>query len=300
MSRDLDTRGRHAASNLKATMASAELHSTPPGAAPARRPLVAALRPALVIALLTVGSAVGLALVLDSPPTPTTLPPATTTATTVIVTTVPSVAPTTAPAPPTTRAPAPPPPPPTTVPADTEAPILEITSPEQGTHLQEKTVTFAGMTEPGARVFAGRYEADVRSSGEWQIVLILSQGKNVARFTARDAAGNESQATVTVYFDPPEPTTTTTVEKEKAAFAAFSTYSSCSETPPFDVYYGTGEPGSMVNITSEYGSAEVQVGENGGWEKKVYFETAPPGTPFLVHVSDQFGRKKDFEFVYTP
>ncbi len=300
MSRDLDTRARQAASNLKTTMASADLRSTPPGTAPARRPLVAALRPALVVALLTVGSAVGLALVLDSSPTPTTLAPSTTTATTVIATTVPSAAPTTEPAPPTTSAPVPPPPPPTTLPADTVAPILKITSPEQGAHLEEKTIEFAGTTEPGARVFAGRYEADVASSGEWHIVLVLSEGKNVARFTARDAAGNEAEATVTVYYDPPEPTTTTTVEKEKAAFTAFKTYGSCSETPPFDVYYGTGEPGSFVDITSEYGSAEVQIGENGQWEKKVYFETAPPGVPFLVRVKDQFGRQKDFEFVYTP
>lgn len=299
MSRDLDARVRLAATNLKAAMETADLTAVAPGTATRRRPPFFVLRPALIAGLLVISSAVGVALMRDSSPpplipatttttsVPTTLAPTTTTvpATTTSVYVVP--APTTA----TKAAPVP----------DTEPPYLEISSPDEGAELEEKTVTFEGVTEPGARVFAGKYEADVDSAGNWHIVLILNEGSNVARFLARDAAGNESQAAVTVHYVVETPTTTTTdVEKELAEFSAFSQFGSCSETPPYDVYYGKGEPGSVVEITSEYGSASVEVGADGKWEKKVIFESAPADKPFVVGVSDEFGRKAEFEFVYLP
>lgn len=301
MSRDLDTRARRAAGNLKAVMSEAELSSVAPGTPARRRILLAILRPAWIIALLLIGSAVGVAMVLDSSPTPTTEAPVATTTVVVTTTVAPTV--TTEPAPPTTAAAVVPVAPTTTVAADTEPPLLEVTSPEDGAELEEKTITFAGVTEPGARVFAGKYEADVDSEGNWDIVLILGEGKTVARFVARDAAGNESEASVTVYYVPPTTTTTEptkTTEPELAAFTANQTYGSCSETPPYDVFYGSGQPGSWIDITSEYGSAELQVGENGQWERKVFFETAPAGTPFGVRIADQYGRVAEFEFVYTP
>jgi hypothetical protein len=34
-------------------------------------------------------------------------------------------------------------------------------------------------------------------------------------------------------------------------------------------------------------------------EKNVFFETAPPGTAFVIHISDEFGRQRNFEFIYT-
>jgi len=304
MSRDLDTRARRAASNLRDAMSNAQLSSVPPGTPRRRRALIAVLRPAWVVALLLVGSAVGLAMVLDSSPAPTPTTEAPVTTTTVVVTTTVEPTVTTEPAPPTTAAAVVPVAPTTTEARDAEPPLLEITSPEEGAEFEEKTITFAGVTEPGARVFAGKYEADVDTEGNWHIALILGEGKNVARFVARDEAGNEAEASVTVYYVAPTTTTTEpetpTTEKELAAFTANQSYGSCTETPPFDVFFGTGEPGSWVDITSEYGSAELQVGENGQWEKKVYFETAPAGTPFGVRIADQYGRVVEFEFVYTP
>ncbi|MGA8040671.1 MAG: hypothetical protein WCA93_11245 [Acidimicrobiia bacterium] len=304
MRNELDARGRQAAANLKDAIANAKLASTPPGTPTRRRLLGAVLRPAWIVALLMLGSAVGVAMVLDSSPPATTLPPATT-STTVITTSTEAAPVVTEPAPPTTAAVIPIAPT-TTEARDTKPPILEIISPEDGAELAEKKITFAGVTEPGARVFAGKYEADVDSSGEWHIVLVLSEGKNTARFVARDPAGNESEASVTVFYAVPtttttitEPTTSTT-EKQPAEFSANAAYGSCSDTPPFDVYYGTGEPGSLVQITSEYGSGSVEVGENGQWEKKVFFETAPADTTFVVHVFDAYGREANFEFIYTP
>jgi len=300
MSRDLDARARRAAANLKAAVEVAALTSTSPATPIRRRPLVAVLRPVLIVALLAIGSAVGVAVVTDSSPPPIVVPPATTTTTTTTTT----VAPTAAAEPATTTSlhvvPVAPASTTTTVAPDLEPPPLEITSPEDGAHLEEKTVTFEGATEPGARVFTGKYEADVDSSGQWRIVLILNEGSNVARFVARDSAGNESEASVTVHYVVETPTTTTTIEKELAEFTAEATFGSCSETPPYDVYYGTGEPDSIVEITSEYGSGSVEVGAEGNWEKKVVFETAPTGEPFVVLVADGYGRSAEFEFIYTP
>jgi len=303
MSRDLETRARQAASNLRDAMSNAQLSSVPPGTPRRHRVLIAVLRPAWVVALLLVGSAVGLAMVLDAPPAATPTTEAQVTSTTVVVSTTAAPTVTTEPAPPTTAAVVPVAPT-TTEAHDAEPPPLAITSPENGAEFEKKTISFAGTTEPGARVFAGKYEADVDGEGNWHIALILGEGKNVARFVARDEAGNEAEASVTVYYVAPATTTTEpetpTTEKELAAFTANQTYGSCSETPPYDVFYGKGEPGSWVDITSEYGSAELQVGENGQWEKKVYFETAPDGTPFGVRIADQYGRVVEFEFVYTP
>lgn len=306
MSHDLDARARRAADNLKSVVAHADLTAIPPGTARPRRALTTFLRPVWIAALLLIGSAVGVALVLEPSPPTATIPPAPPTS---VVTTAPASTTTTPTAPPTSAAVVPVAPTTTATPADTQGPPLEITTPGNGEELQEKTVTFAGTTEPGARVFAGRYEAEVDATGNWEIVLVLNEGSNVARFTARDAADNETQASVTVYFvvpttttTEPAPTTTDKVEEEipKAEFTAHATFGSCAETPPYDVYYGTGEPGTIVEITSEHGSASVEVGPEGHWEKKVFFETAPSGEFFPVKVRDEFGRKAEFEFVYQP
>jgi hypothetical protein len=307
MSRDLDTRARQAAANLKTTMTGAELTSVPPGTPRRRRVLAAILRPAWIVALLLIGSAVAVAMVLDSSPPLEETPP---TPDTTIVT------PTTiAPTPPSTVAPelnppstvaaiVPVGPTTTTVAPDTGPPLLEITSPEDGAEMEEETVTFAGITEPGARVFAGEYEADVDAEGKWHIVLKLDDGKTVARFVARDEAGNETEASLTVYYTPPTTTTTepepTTTEKDLAEFTAQQQYESCTDTPPSNFYLGTGEPGSWVDITSEYGSAELVVGENGKWEKTVDFGEETPSGDVEVRIADQYGRVVELQFEYTP
>lgn len=311
MSNELDIRARRASTNLMEMVDSVELMSQMPG----RRRVRMALRPALVAALVLIGAAVGLALVLDSPPTPitTTVPAAPVLSTTpapTTPTTSPTVGSTAAPYVPPTTAAAAPLSPTTTLAADLEPPALTITAPENGAVFDEKLVTFAGTTEPGARVFAGKYEAEVSASGEWHILLVLGEGTNVARFIARDSAGNEAQATVTVHYVVAEPETTTTVAKEETPttakegelpeFTAYATFGSCSETPPYDVYHGSGAPGSLVSINSEHGSGIAEVGPQGHWEVKVIFETAPPGEVFPVKVTDEFGRSTQFEFVYTP
>jgi len=190
--------------------------------------------------------------------------------------------------------------PPVEEPVDVEAPALTITSPKDGERFDVQTIWFEGITEPGATVFAGPWQADVGDDGRWAIKLVLSEGANRASFTATDAAGNEAVASLVVYYDPPPPPPDKGEEEPKVwEFTAHQVYGSCAESPPYDVFWGTGEPGTVISITSEYGAGSTEVNAEGDWEVKVYFETAPIGKVFAVKVKDVNGNKKTFEFVHT-
>ncbi|MGF1668359.1 MAG: hypothetical protein ACFCVC_19025, partial [Acidimicrobiia bacterium] len=198
---------------------------------------------------------------------------------------------------------------------DTTPPPITITDPADGTETEEPRITFRGSTEPGASVFAGDFEATVAADGTWSIVLVLSPGETTARFVAVDAAGNEASASVTVTLIVPEPETTTTTTKPKddpatttttkpaqeevAPFTAVASFGVCAEVPPWDIYSGTGQPGTVVQITSPYGSGSTVVGSGGTWEVKVFFPDAPIGKPFDVTVKDELGRNKSFGFTHT-
>ncbi|MEN8235179.1 MAG: hypothetical protein ABFR89_09690 [Actinomycetota bacterium] len=94
--------------------------------------------------------------------------------------------------------------------ADTTPPALQIVSPKDGATVTSRIVEFRGVTERGAKVFSGPYEAEMDDDGNWAINLVLAPGDNGAKFTARDAAGNETTARIVVTYDPPVTTTTTT------------------------------------------------------------------------------------------
>lgn len=118
------------------------------------------------------------------------------------------------------------------------------------------------------------------------------------------AAEEKPATTTTVHEKPAPPTTlkespTTTVPKETTTtqpgqhpFTANSTYGSCGEEIPYDVYWGTANPGSVIAITSDYGSGEVVVDHEGHWEKKVFFPEAPFDEVFYVTVSSPQGSKQ--------
>jgi hypothetical protein len=188
----------------------------------------------------------------------------------------------------------------TTEPPDTTPPELTITAPKPEERFEVDVIEFRGTTEPGATVFAGQYQADVDGAGNWSIVLVLSPGANGARFVATDAAGNQSEARVTVYYDVPEPKEPPPEEppKEEIKFTAYNVYGSCEESPPYDVYWGTAPPGTPIYIESEFGSGVTEANANGDWEIRVYFPEAPPDKVFAVKVKDNQGNKKIFEFVH--
>ena len=147
-----------------------------------------------------------------------------------------------------------------TVEEDTTPPDLVILFPDDGQHFDHKEIAFEGKTEPHARVFAGDYEADVDEEGNWRIVLFLSKGGNTATITAIDEAGNKSTAQVQAFYDAPveEP-----IDKEEPKgeldFTAHQKYGSCGEDVPYDIWYGTGTPGTEIWIGNDWGSGSGSV-----------------------------------------
>ncbi len=220
----------------------------------------------------------------------------------------------------------------TTVPVDTSAPGIVISSPSEGQVFEQREVVFEGTTEPGARVFAGEFEATVADDGSWSIVLWLSPGQNVATLKAIDSAGNISKASVTVVLaggdnegekpkddegkgdegkgddgkgddgkgdDGKGDDGKGDDEEAVLAFSAAQKYGSCDEDPPYDVFYGTGRTGLVVEVGSPYGSGRVEVGKTGHWDLKVFFEGAPVGETFDVTIETSDGDRKVFTFTNT-
>lgn len=259
-----------------------------------------------------------------------------------------------------------------------ESTWIEVLAPTDGTVFERKEVAFEGKAEPGSKVYAGEYQADINDDGVWRIVLFLAPGSQTVQFKAIDPAGNRATDSVTVslgtveekprsfeftvhqkYLESHEafekfygtgapgmgvvarsefgvadarvgengewwlpiefsgltetktfPITISTTGgfsgtywftyvAKAHEFTANQKFGSCSENPPYDVFWGTGIPGSVVEVGSSYGSARIEVGEGGWWEKKVFFETAPVGETFEVVVGDSLGNVKTFMFTRT-
>ncbi|KAA3641686.1 MAG: hypothetical protein DWP92_00825 [Armatimonadetes bacterium] len=187
------------------------------------------------------------------------------------------------------------------------APTIAILTPETGSHTAEKSVVVAGVVEAGATVSTAGIEHIDVTDGQWSVGIPLAMGENLIVFKAHDGEGNIGSASVTVFRDEPPtttttkpPATTTTTKAPSWEFTAHNTYGTCSETPPYDVYYGTGKPGTVVNVLSEFGSGSAEVHENGEWSVKVFFPEAPDHVGFSVKVKHFDGSKKIFEFTSTP
>lgn len=212
-------------------------------------------------------------------------------------------------------------------PVDETPPKIVILHPADGQVFERREVVFEGEVEPGAKVYSGPHEAEVSENGAWRMVLVLDKGENTVTVKAKDEAGNIGRDQVTVVYRAPEPEPKPAPREEEPreekpseekpkeekpreeepreekpaewAFSAKQLYGECSETPPYDVFHGTGKPGSVIHIESRFGGGVAEVGEKGGWEMKVVFESAPLNEVFAVHVEDQFGNHKVFEFVHT-
>lgn len=172
-------------------------------------------------------------------------------------------------------------------PADTTPPDIVILAPKEGQVFEQAKIAYEGKTEPGARVFAGSYEADVDADGNWRIVLILSKGANTTKFLAKDPSGNIATASVTVILEAPA--------GEPGKDVAFTANQKLGQTAEgYEKFWGTGTPGAKILVASEYGTADTRVGDHGEWYVKLHFE-APPGTVFAARVSDSLGHSKVFE-----
>ena len=168
-----------------------------------------------------------------------------------------------------------------------EPPKFEILWPHDGAVVDDEKIAFEGVTTPGARVFAGPWEADVNDDGGWRIVLYLEPGVNKATLHAESDGGvSEASVTITrvVADEPKDEPKDDPKEEPTYELVAYQQYGYCEEPEPYDVFWGETAPGATVIISSEYGSKEVVAGPEGGWETVVYFPEAPHGVEFQVKV----------------
>lgn len=168
-----------------------------------------------------------------------------------------------------------------------EPPKFEILWPHDGAVVDDEKIAFEGITTPGARVFAGPWEADVNDDGGWRIVLYLEPGVNKATLHAESDGGvTEDSVTITrvVADEPKDEPKDDPKEEPTYELVAYQQYGYCEEAEPYDVFWGETAPGATVIIWSEYGSKEVVAGPEGGWETVVYFPEAPYGVEFQVKV----------------
>lgn len=200
---------------------------------------------------------------------------------------------------------------------DQTPPVVEILHPENGQVFKTREVVFEGITELGTRVFFGDREADVSENGAWRIVLHLDWGEHVVTAVAVDDHENAAEDSVTLVVKEPEKPKPEPKEEPKEEpreepkeehpkeevgeweFSAHQLYGECSEEPPYDVFWGTGKPGSAIIVESKFSRKVTEVNDHGEWEVKVVFEGAPIGEPFVVHVADKFGNLAEFEFLRT-
>lgn len=174
-------------------------------------------------------------------------------------------------------------------PDEPTGPRFSITSPENGTRTDDKVIVVKGGVTPGSKVYYGDRQARV-DGDDWKIEVELRPGQNDLWFKAIDEHGNKTKASVTVWY---------VGEDVHYDFTANQKYGSCGEETPYDVFYGTAKPGTVVEVGSAYGNGRVEIGERGKWDIKVFFEGAPVGEPFTVTVAASTGESKQFTFVNT-
>ena len=147
------------------------------------------------------------------------------------------------------------------------------------------------MTKPGAEVWLGNDfgsgHTTANEKGHWEMKVWFE--------------GLPCNETVKVAAESGEARKTLKLKRacgEAHDFSAKQKYGSCGEEIPYDVFSGTGVPGTKVYVESKYGGGKVEVNAKGAWEIKVKFPEAPAYETFKVHVSGE-GGEKAFDFTNT-
>lgn len=151
---------------------------------------------------------------------------------------------------------------------------------------------FFGTGQPGSAVIAtspyGSADAEVFENGEYELKLVLGDAPAGAVVPVQ-VTNTASDKTFSFELKVPAE------EAASVEFSANAEFVECDSTPPYNVYFGTAQPGSAIVVSSPYGSGEKTVGESGGWELLVEFPTAPIGETFVVSVkSVATGQVKEF------
>lgn len=172
-----------------------------------------------------------------------------------------------------------------------DATWIEVLGPSDGKVFEDKRVAFEGTAEPGAKVYAGDYQADINDDGVWRIVLFLAPGSQTVQFKAIDATGNRATDSVTV--------TLKTVE-EKPTSPEFTVHQKFVESHErFEKFYGAGTPGMGVVARSEYGVADTRVGEHGEWSILIEFTGLSETKTFPITITNTDGFSGTYWFTYV-
>lgn len=86
---------------------------------------------------------------------------------------------------------------------DSEAPILEIEEPKDGSVIELKknrTTTIKGKTEPGAKILMNDRMLLADKDGNFSTNYYLGEGKNELKFIVTDKATNQTERTIEVEF----------------------------------------------------------------------------------------------------
>ena len=139
-------------------------------------------------------------------------------------------------------------------------PAPEILSPADGSSLSNPNVTIEGAKETFAAILLNG-EQIVGNSSEtpWQYAVVLDAGTNSFSFTARDRAGNVSEATVlTLDFNdtPPSPLTNLTVDAEGSGTQAVLNWSGYDESEfgdisQYEIYAETASFGDLSGLSPQ-------------------------------------------------
>jgi hypothetical protein len=152
---------------------------------------------------------------------------------------------------------------------------------------------YNGTAQPGSVVTAtspyGTNTTTVGENGNWTLRIDMH---DVPAGTTFQIKLTNTASDAIKKFTVETPTAPTTVE-----FTANAALTTSSSTPPFNEYWGTAQPGTVIVISSPYGGAERVAGEAGGWDARIEFPGAPIGETFVVKVkSVATGQVKEFSF----
>lgn len=143
----------------------------------------------------------------------------------------------------------------------------------------EPYALFSGAAAPGTIVTAtseyGSAGLVVGASGEWTLELRLNDPPPGVEFPIVLAVGDQVfRFGFTSLWDP-----------SAVDITAHQRYGVSDDVHPFEKFFGTAPPGTVVTAASEFGSADGATGPEGNWSLGVWFDGAPAGEGFPVTVT---------------
>lgn len=165
---------------------------------------------------------------------------------------------------------------------------IEITNLHNEQKVDDAEIKVWGVVSQPATVTVNGRKATVTDGLEWYVYVPLEPGWNRIVATAVNDHG-EAKDVVEIF----------RVTDKTYEFTANQKFGSCGEAVPYDVFWGTAKPGTVITVVSEYGSADTVTGETGHWELRVEFPEAPFFQEFKVKVKASTGEIAVFTFVRT-